>query len=340
MNSMLSTLWIDDYASRKIPLMLDQNNGAEMDLVASMRAFVTIARLGSFARAADELRVSRASLSRVIADLERRTGTRLFNRTTRHVSLSPDAEGYCRECENLLLQIDQVERRLSERQNGDAGQMSIAVHSIVMQCGIWSILNRYRRDHPDVSLEIVVRSGVLNLEESDFDLAIYPQQMISNATIINRPLLASRYMLVASPSLLPRIAVVKDKISLDGCLIAGVDLNQGRRRVGEIDSLGDYNRGSHISVSTDATSAVNIALSGEGLAWVPECIVRSELRQRQLVSVGHSNWGDPERIEVGLQYRDAKLVPRRVRRFIELCVDAYRSGLPPFEGEDTFRLVA
>lgn len=313
-----------------------------MDLVASMRAFVTVAKLGSFARAAEELRMSPSSLSRVIADLEQRTGTRLFNRTTRRVHLSPDAEGYCRDCENLLLEIDQVERRLTERQSSDAGRLNIIVHSIVMQCGIWEIVNRYRAGHPDVSLQIVVRSEVLNLEESEYDLAIYPQQMISNATIIHRPLIKSPQILVTAPTLLPRIKAANNAVSLDGCVVAVVDLSQGRGRVRPFDTLPALNRGSHIPVSTDAAVAVNIALAGDGVAWVPECIVRKELRQRQLVAVRAPFMEETEPVEIGLQYRNAKLIPRRVRRFIELCVDEYTSTstLHKYEVENAVRLVA
>jgi hypothetical protein len=73
-----------------------------MDRLASIRAFVTIAKTGSFTNAADVLGVSRGYLSRAISDLEAHTRTRLLNRTTRRVTLAEGAREYFETCSKLV----------------------------------------------------------------------------------------------------------------------------------------------------------------------------------------------------------------------------------------------
>ena len=73
-----------------------------MDRFQSMQLFTRIVELGSFTRAAEDLQLPRASVTLAVQDLEKRVGTRLLQRTTRHVSTTPDGQAYYERCQRLL----------------------------------------------------------------------------------------------------------------------------------------------------------------------------------------------------------------------------------------------
>ena len=80
-----------------------------MDRLHGMRAFARVAELGSFARAADSLELSRARVSELVAGLERALGARLLHRTTRRLSLTDDGRAYYERCSRILADVEEAE---------------------------------------------------------------------------------------------------------------------------------------------------------------------------------------------------------------------------------------
>ena len=97
-----------------------------MDRFKTMESFIRVARAGSFTTAADQMRMSRAMISRRIQELETRLGARLLNRTTRFVKLTDIGTAYFEFCQELLGGIDERERSIVRPQSQLQGSLKIS----------------------------------------------------------------------------------------------------------------------------------------------------------------------------------------------------------------------
>jgi DNA-binding transcriptional LysR family regulator len=86
---------------------------AGLDRFLEMRAFVAVVNAGRFVRATDTLNVSKTAVSRLVADLESRLGTRLLQRTTRKLSLTQEGEVFQERCKGLLDGLEEAEAELN-----------------------------------------------------------------------------------------------------------------------------------------------------------------------------------------------------------------------------------
>jgi len=179
-----------------------------MDQLLSMKAFVTVVRLESFTKAATQLSISPSGLSRAIANLETHTRTRLLNRTTRHVSLAEGARDYFTTCSDLLDRLLDSEQRLLEDRDTPTGVIRVLAHPFAIEAGLPQIIERYRRNTPDVNIVLNTADGPVRLEHGEHDVAVYPRHLIQDGGAICRPLLRSQFVLAASKAYLDRVGRV------------------------------------------------------------------------------------------------------------------------------------
>ena len=97
-----------------------------MDMVQAMRVAIEVARLGSFGGAGRELRLSAASVSRIIADLEADLGVRLFNRTTRSLNLTDAGQEFVRKSSGMLEELENMRSAVRERHAVPRGELRIS----------------------------------------------------------------------------------------------------------------------------------------------------------------------------------------------------------------------
>ena len=98
-----------------------------MDQLQGMRVFARVAELGSFARAADDLDMSRAMASSYVAQLEKHLGTRLLHRTTRKVTVSPEGAVYLERCKRILAEVQAADDEMRHARARPQGKLRIDV---------------------------------------------------------------------------------------------------------------------------------------------------------------------------------------------------------------------
>ncbi len=140
-----------------------------MDRIKSLEAFVRVADLKSFARAAESLGISRASATRTVAELEETMQLRLFNRTTRSVSLTSDGERVLEEAREILRRTDAV--FASPGRSDLAGRLRVASTTSFAEFFLCGILEEFGMKHPGLSIELLASDRVLPLVESGIDIA-------------------------------------------------------------------------------------------------------------------------------------------------------------------------
>jgi len=174
-----------------------------MDKFQEMRAFVAVVNAGSFVRAADDLNVSKTAVSRLVADLETRLGTRLLQRTTRRLSLSQEGEVFLERCKTLLDGIQEAEAELSAHTGDVIGHLRVNVpvtFGLMHLAPLWS---RFMAMHPKVMLEVTLADRLVDLVDEGYDLAVRIAQLPSSS-LVSRQLTATRLVLCASPGYLRR----------------------------------------------------------------------------------------------------------------------------------------
>lgn len=140
-----------------------------MDKIKSLETFVRVADLNGFARAAESLGLSRASVTRTVAELEETMHLRLFNRTTRSVSLTSDGERVLEEAREILKRTDEM--FASPGSSEPTGRLRVAATTSFAEFFLCGILEEFGEKHPGLSLELLASDRVLPLVESGIDLA-------------------------------------------------------------------------------------------------------------------------------------------------------------------------
>lgn len=173
-----------------------------MDIL-SLRLFVRIAALGGVTAAAQDLMLSPASASARLVKLEETIGVRLFNRTTRSVSLTTDGEAFLPYAQELL---ETLETGLSavKGQGAEAeGLLRITMPGSFGRMYIIPILAEFHARHPRISLDLRLSDEVLDVVEGAYDLIIR-NASLADSSLILRQLAADQRLLVASPTYLER----------------------------------------------------------------------------------------------------------------------------------------
>lgn len=190
-----------------------------MDIL-SLRLFLRIAALGSVSAAAQDLSLSPASASARLVKLEETLGSRLFNRTTRSISLTTDGEAFLPYAQQI---IETLETGLSavKGQGAEAeGLLRITMPGSFGRMYIIPALAEFHARHPLVSLDLRLSDAVLDVVEGAYDLIIRNAPLVDSRLIVQK-LASDRRILVASPTYLERrgVPLTPDALTEHQCVI-------------------------------------------------------------------------------------------------------------------------
>lgn len=294
-----------------------------MDKFIEMQAFVAVADAGSFVRAAEALDISKAAISRHVAELESRLGVRLLHRTTRKLSLTPEGEVFQTRCRELLGGVEEAEAELSSRSGEASGLLRINVPFSFGLLHLAPLWPEFMAQHPNVTLDVSLTDRVVDLVEEGFDMAVRVARL-PNSSLVSRALTSTRVVLCASPTYLRTRGEPNHPSELAHHDILAYSLF----------SLGDQWEftGPDGGVSVKVTPRLRTnsgdtcragALRHQGIVLQPSFMVGPDLQAGTLVEV----LPDWRSIELGVYavYPSRKFVSPKVRRMIEFLVDAFRT---------------
>lgn len=296
-----------------------------MDHIQSIRAFVTVVRLGSFTKAARQLSVSLASLSRAVSNLESHTQTRLVSRSSRFVSLAPGAREYFNTCVDVLDRLYEGEQRLLDDRAASRGVLRIAAHPIAIEVGLPEVVREYQRDAPEVEIVLNMRTPPLRLEQDNYDVAIYPPDLILDADAVCRRILNSPILLVASHDYLSSFKLNRTQPDLNGHIILSCQNDTKHERELRLEHAGKITTLSRGSVRMDVgeSTAVRLALSGFGMALLPEFLAAPYLANGKLRLAFPDHKLIDEVAALGVAYLRQGTIAHRVRSFVNACTRSF-----------------
>ncbi|EPX76146.1 LysR family transcriptional regulator [Salipiger mucosus] len=175
-----------------------------MDKLSVMRAFRRIVERGSFARAAEDLGVSPALLSREIKLLEESLGTTLLTRTTRAMSLTDAGRLYYDEASGILDAVTGVETRIRDGAGTVGGHLKVNASSSFGQAVIAPILPGFLDAYPDLRVTLSMDDRVVDMIEGGFDVSIRIRAAMPDSALLARKIGTMRQRIFAAPGYLER----------------------------------------------------------------------------------------------------------------------------------------
>ena len=244
-----------------------------MDRLFCMKVFVRVVEHGAFVRAADDLGVSRATVTEAVAQLERHLGVRLINRTTRRLSVTDEGQTHYANCVRLLGDIDEAEDALSGSRRTPHGRLRVSVPQSFISSVFYPGLVCFMRLYPKLEVEIVFTDRAVNLVEEGVDCAIRGVEIPADSGLVAIELAQTRWLTCAAPGYLAAhgTPVAIDDLRRHNC-IRFISPSTGRVRDWQFNAGGAVRKfepaGNLRLTSFDA--AVEVALSGAGVAQVPD----------------------------------------------------------------------
>ena len=291
-----------------------------MDRLAAMRVFVEVAGTGSFSAAADKLDMSRAMVTRYVAELEQWLGARLLQRTTRNVTLTDAGEHCLRRSQQMLALMEDVEAETSSHDGALRGQLRITCSMSFAYAQMAAAVVEFLQLHPQLKIDLDASEGALNLVEARIDLAIRISAEPDPA-LIGRVLAPCTSVLVASPAYLARHGVPQSPAELAAhrCLTyanfgrSAWMLSRGAEQV-------QVGVSSHFSAN-EATALLRAALAGGGLALQPTYLANPHLADGSLQQV-LPDWTLPDMAIYAL-YTSRRHLSPAVRALLDFLVDRF-----------------
>lgn len=167
----------------------------------SMRAFVEVARRGSFGAAAEQLGMSRAMVTRHVAHLETGLGVRLLNRTTRRLSLTSEGQAYLERCLQILEEIEEADLAVGRAGTCPRGTLRVTAPTSFGTHHLAPAIAAYQQAYPEVTVGLVLSDRRIDLAEEGIDVAVRVGPL-EDSQLVARRLAATGNAVCAAPSYL------------------------------------------------------------------------------------------------------------------------------------------
>jgi DNA-binding transcriptional LysR family regulator len=248
-----------------------------------MEAFVRVARLGSFNRAARELRISTTAISRRVADLEAHLGVPLLERNTRRLSRTEVGAATLERCSRLLEDLAELESATGAGAGVVRGLLRVTAGVDFGRDHVAGVVAAFQRLHPDTRIDLYLSDHFVDLVGEGFDVAVR-MGMLRDSSLVARRLARSHLLPVASPDYLARRGRPShpDELREHACVF---DSNGAPRWdfTGPDGTVG-FRPDPRFAVNSPSVTLA-LVRDGAGISVVPHFAVAADLRAGNLVAV-------------------------------------------------------
>ena len=244
-----------------------------MKNLAALDIFVTVGKLRNFSRAAEQLGLTKSTISRQIQALERELGVSLINRDPRHFSLTDEGSAFLKRAESIIGQTMEAFDEVSSIHSGIRGSIRISTTVDLSLFYLSGPLAEFSIEHPDVEFLIDLSPGLVDLKTDGFDMAVRAGHL-KDSGLYARKLNEHQPGFFASPEYLERMGRPKNATDLRKHTLVGT---------GKINL-----DGSTISPSITANNmsvVKQLTLRGAGIGLISEIVVKSEKKDGTLIQI-------------------------------------------------------
>jgi DNA-binding transcriptional LysR family regulator len=300
-----------------------------LDRLTGMEVFVRVAGAGSLSGAARAMGMSQTMVTKHLAALEARLGTRLFHRSTRRLTITDAGRRYLDSTERLLADIEAAEAAVAADRVEPRGLLRLNVPLVFGIRQIAPRLAAFAARYPQVSIELGLNDRLVDLAEEGWDLAIRIGSL-RDSSLVARRLAPCRMMICAAPAYLAAHGTPRTTAELAGHNCLGYTLAQAgaaRWRMGGAAGIDVAVSGNLRANNGDALLAA--ALAGQGVVYQPSFIVGDDLRAGRLVPIT-LDVPPSDQLAVYAIYLPGRMPSAKVRAFIDFLADAFAPE-PPWD---------
>lgn len=256
-----------------------------MENLGSLDVFVRVGESRSFTAVGQQLGISASAVSKAIARLEDRLGTRLFHRSTRSVTLTPEGINFLERCRRILSELEQAQDELAMSQSSPRGKLRVSLPSVGLL--LMPHFAQFNRQFPDIELDIDCTDRLVDVIEEGFDAVIRTGEL-KDSRLTARKFGTYRRILVGSPAYLEAYGVPHKPEDLlqHRCLLYRYPSS------GKIDLWPLSKDGEKIFLELSKSMVTNtlepllcFVESGLGIACMPDIVIRRQLEAGTLLPV-------------------------------------------------------
>jgi DNA-binding transcriptional LysR family regulator len=296
-----------------------------MDRLEAMSILVAAVEAGSLSAASRRLGTPLATVSRKVSELEARLGTRLLNRSSRRLTLTDAGRSYFAACKRILDDVGEAERAASGEYSAPRGELIITAPVVFGRLHVLPVVQEFLQAYPEIDVRLLLSDRVMNLFEDRIDLAVRIGDLPDSSLVATR-VGAIRRVVCASPAYFAARGTPQRPADLEAhdCVTLEIlhapdtwTFPGGKSQV----SVPIHSR---LVVST-AEAAVDAALSGLGITRVLSYQVARPIRDGSLAIALEAF--EPSPWPVSLLHGSGRLVPLKLRAFLDLAVPRLRARL-------------
>ncbi|MEM9634851.1 MAG: LysR family transcriptional regulator [Pseudomonadota bacterium] len=292
-----------------------------MDRLDAMRLFVRVVERRSFTHASADLDMPRSTATEVIQRLEERLRTRLLERTTRHVSPTPDGEAYYSNCVNILSDIDETERALQGSE--PSGLLRVDAPGPLTRAYLLPALPDFMARFPTIEIQLGQGERLVDLVREGVDCVIRAG-VPEDSGLIRRPLGQIEEITCASPSYLENHGSPRTPDELKGHQMVGFVSSRTHMVLPLEFRTGKTCKEVRLPCRTrvnDAETAHHLAELGFGLIQAPRYRFREALKSNRLIEVLADF--PPPPLPLAAYYPQRRQLSPRVRVFLDWAADIF-----------------
>jgi DNA-binding transcriptional LysR family regulator len=253
--------------------------------ISDLLAFVTIAKAGSFTKAAAKLGVSQSAISHAVRQFEARLGLPLLMRTTRSVSPTDAGERLLHSVGKHFDEIKADLLALKEQRERPSGNIRLTATGNAVEMALLPRLAPFLQQYPDIKVEIVIDYGLTDIVAERFDAGVRGRAQVAKDMVAVRIAPDMRVAIVGAPSYFDRYPVPEHprELSRHNCICLRLPGQRGLH-TWEFEHEGRQMR-VHVTgqIVINATHQILCAaLAGVGLAYVPETMVQAHIANGRL----------------------------------------------------------
>lgn len=293
-----------------------------MDTITGIKTIIAVVETGSFTAAGDRLGLSKALVSKYVGIVEQDLGVRLFNRSTRRISITEAGQSYYASVVPVIESYSEMLDNLSGQGAVANGKLRVSAPVSFGESNLAPLLPELMRRYPNLSIELVLSDKTIDLLEEGVDLAIRIGS-VSDSNLIARQITSYPLILCASNDYIERFGTPTSVVELEKhATVIDSNFKIGRHWpiVSPAGEALTANVSSRIAVN-NPRAVKEVVLAGGGVGLIPEIVVQDDIAAGKLVQV-MSNY---QTFEFGLFaiYPHRKFVAQKVKTFVEFLFEKF-----------------
>ena len=295
-----------------------------MDQLLAIRAFSRVVEAGNFTKAADSLRMPKATISKLVQTLEAHVGVQLLSRTTRRVAVTPDGSAYYEKTARVLKELEDIDAAFTAARARPRGHLRVDVGSSVASRVLLPALSDFLDRYPEIRIDFGVSDREVDLIGDNVDCVIRGSPM-RDAALVSRTIGRASWITCATPRYIERFGAPKHPRELEANhrVVSYLSARSGRvlpmrfqekLRPIEIDAR-------HVVGVNESNAHFAAGLAGLGVIQTFAFVARPAVDRGELVPLLARF--QPKPYPFNLAYPPNRHVSNRLRVFIDWTVELF-----------------